>query len=582
MLIGIKRKSSRLILITINRLFRGQSILAIVCIAASCTVANLPVKAQKPVTITVHVDKPMGTYTPIWNFFGADEPNYSYAANGQKLLHELSALSPMPVYFRAHNLLTTGNGEGSLKWGSTNVYTEKPDGTAVYDWTITDRIFDALRAAYVRPLVEIGFMPEALSTHPEPYRHTFPKGGIDTGWAYPPKDYEKWGKLVHAYAEHLKQRYGNDVDTWMWEVWNEPDISYWHGTAEEYDHLYDVSANAVRTVLPKARIGGPESTGVASSHAEAFLRQFLEHCAHGVNTATGGTGAPLDFISYHPKGRPSNVDGHVRMDIGHQLRAIDRGMRVIASYPEWRKTPIVLGESDPEGCAACKGAANGYRNGPLYGVSVAEATMRTYELARKYGLTVEGAVTWAFEFEDQSPFAGFRELATNGIDKPVLNTFRMMGMLNGQWVQTDSSGAASLDDIVQESVVGSPDVNAVATLHSEAHGDGNELDILVWNYHDDDVSAPDAAIQLKVNGLTAKLVRVEEFRMDASHSNAYTIWQKMGSPASLTAEQQQRLEAAGALEQMESTSSALLENGTATVSLTLPRQGVALLRLRLQ
>ena len=88
----------------------------------------------------------------------------------------MSALSPVPVYFRAHNLFTTGNGEGSLKWGSTNVYTEKPDGTPVYDFTITDRIFDALLAAHVRPLVEIGFMPEALSTHPEPYRHTFPKG----------------------------------------------------------------------------------------------------------------------------------------------------------------------------------------------------------------------------------------------------------------------------------------------------------------------------------------------------------------------------------------------------------------------
>jgi xylan 1,4-beta-xylosidase len=552
--------------------------------AAVCALASNSAGAQKPkpVIITVHADKPTGSYTPIWIFFGADEPNFIYAPNGQKLLHELSALSPVPVYFRTHNLLTTGNGEGSLKWGSTNVYTEKADGTPVYDWTITDRIFDALTAAHVRPLVEIGFMPEALSTHPEPYRHTFPKGDIYTGWAYPPKDYDKWGKLVHAYVEHLRQRYGHDVDTWMWEVWNEPDIGYWQGTPEEYDHLYDVSANAIRIVLPTARIGGPESTGVASSRAEAFLRQFLEHCAHGVNTATGGKGAPLDFISYHPKGRPANVDGHVRMDIGHQLRAIDRGMRVIASYPEWRNTPIVLGESDPEGCAACKGAANGYRNGPLYGVSVTEATMRTYELAHRHGLTVEGAVTWAFEFEDQPYFAGFRELATNGVDKPVLNAFRMMGMLGGQWVETESSGAASLDDIVQESVVGSPDVNAVATSRSEAHGNGRELDILLWNYHDDDVPAAEAAIQLKVDGLTATHVDVEGFRMDAGHSNAYAVWQRMGSPAQPTPAQQHELEAAGALEQMQGPHRAPVENGSPAISMMLPRQGVALIRLRWQ
>jgi len=563
-----------------------ESVLRSVAGALFCVLASFPAQAQspKPVTITVHADQTTRVYKPIWNFFGADEPNFIYAPNGQKLLHELSALSPVPVYFRPHNLLTTGNGDGSLKWGSTNAYTEKPDGTAVYDWTITDRIFDALTAAHVRPLVEIGFMPEALSTHPEPYRHTFPKGDIYTGWAYPPKDYDKWGKLVHAYAEHLRQRYGNAVDSWMWEVWNEPDIGYWKGTPEEYDHLYDVTANAIRTALPKARIGGPESTGVASSRAEAFLRQFLEHCSHGVNTATGGKGAPLDFISYHPKGRPANVDGpagsFVRMDIGHQLRAIDRGMRVIASYPEWKQTPIVLGESDPEGCAACKGAANGYRNGPLYGVSVTEATMRTYELARKYGLTVEGAVTWAFEFENQPYFAGFRELATNGIDKPVLNVFRMMGMLRGDWVQTESSAAMSLEDIVQESAVGSPDIDAVATTNSEADGKKHELDVLVWNYHDDDVPAAEAAIQLEVKGLTTNSVTAEEFRMDASHSNAYAAWQQMGSPAQPTPEQQSELESAGRLERMQAPHSVEVINGSTSLELKLPRQGVALVRLR--
>jgi xylan 1,4-beta-xylosidase len=551
---------------------------ALLCVPALLSgVAQSP----RPETITVHANQPTGVYKPIWNFFGADEPNYVYAPNGQKLLSELSALSPVPVYFRPHNLLTTGDGEGSLKWGSTNAYTEKPDGSAVYDWTITDRIYDALTAAHVRPLVEIGFMPEALSTHPEPYRHTFPKGDIYTGWSYPPKDYDKWGKLVQAYAEHLKSRYGSGVDNWMWEIWNEPDIGYWHGTSEEYDRLYDESAQAIRSVLPKARVGGPESTGVASAHAEAFLRQFLEHCAHGVNAATGGTGAPLDFISFHPKGRPANVNGHVRMDMGHQLRAIDRGMRVVASYPEWKNTPIVLGESDPEGCAACKGPENGYRNGALYGVSVAEATMRTYELARQYGVTVEGSVTWAFEFEDQPYFAGFRELATNGIDKPVLNVFRMMGMLGGNWVQTESSAAISLEDIEQVGALGSPDVNAVAT--SKMDGGQGEVDVLIWNYHDEDVAAKDASAVLAIAGLGAPAggsVNVEQFRMDRDHSNAYAVWQKMGSPATPTEEQRKTLEASDGLERMDPPHPVRVESGVASVALELPRQGVALVRLR--
>src|SRR5215469_4454917 len=156
-----------------------------------------PAQAQNApdkVTIQVHADQSDGPLPPVWNFFGYDEPNYTYAPNGKKLLGELSALSPAPVYVRTHNLLTTGDGSSSLKWGSTNVYTEDASGNPVYDWKILDQIFDTFLAAHVKPLVEIGFMPEALSTHPQLYRHNFPQGSIYTGWAYPPKNYDKWSQ----------------------------------------------------------------------------------------------------------------------------------------------------------------------------------------------------------------------------------------------------------------------------------------------------------------------------------------------------------------------------------------------------
>jgi xylan 1,4-beta-xylosidase len=562
--------------------FPGTTIflLAAILTASGAQFADAQAAAEPPppISIQIHAGQPTGPYIPIWNFFGADEPNYLYAPNGRKLLGELAALSPVSVYFRPHNLFTTGNGDGSLKWGSTNVYTERADGTPVYDFAITDRIFDALVAAHVRPLVEIGFMPEALSTHPEPYRHSFPKGDIFTGWTWPPRDEAKWSALVVAYATHMRDRYGSQTGTWLWEVWNEPDIGYWHGTPAEYDRLYDLTAAAIRQVLPAARIGGPEATGV-SDHSEPFLRQFLEHCAHGVNAATGATGAPLDFISYHPKGSPKFVDGHVQMSVRTQLRAVERGMKVVASYPEWKHTPIILGESDPEGCAACQGSQNGYRNGPLYGVSVAEATLRTYELARQYGVTVEGAVTWAFEFEDQPAFAGFRELATNGIDKPVLNVFRMLGMLGGgrpgtSWVATESSGAQPLNSILEASVAGQPDVNGAATRN------GTEVDVLVWNYHDADVAAPAAEVQVTIDGMSGKSAMAAEFRMDAEHSNAYRVWQQMGSPTRPSDVELQRLEKAGALEESVPDHPIPIQAGIAAINLVVPRQGVALIRLR--
>ncbi|WP_158793959.1 beta-xylosidase [Granulicella sp. L60] len=564
----------------------GRHFWALGLVAASfgsCVVQRVYAQGAAADTVAVRVDTGdrVGPYAPVWSFFGADEPNYSYAPNGQALLRELSQLSAAPVYVRLHNLLTTGDGDSSLKWGSTNAYREDAEGRPIYDWTITDRIFDSLKKNGVRPLVEVGFMPEAMSTHPEPYRHTFPEGQVFTGWSYPPKDYAKWSALVTAWTKHLHERYGDAaVDTWLWEVWNEPDIDYWHGTPEEYDKLYDVTAAAIQSVLPHAKIGGPEATGVTPGKSEVMLRQFLEHCARGKNAATGGVGAPLAFISFHPKGSPKTVDGHVRMDIGHQLRAMDMGMRVVASFPEWKNTPIILGESDPEGCAACKGAQNGYRNGPLYGVSVAEATAGAEELARRNGVSLQGAVTWAFEFEDQPLFAGFRELATGGrvgdanylVDKPVLNVFRMLGMLGGEYVRATSTGALPMEQMLKDSVRGAADVRAVATRGE------HQVDVLVWNYHDDDVAAEAARVNLSVAGLPARGVKVQRFLMDAEHSNAYAVWQKMGSPAQPTVQQFVELQRAGGLEAVAPSAAAAVKDGVAAVDIRLERQGVTLVR----
>src|SRR5262249_36076944 len=112
----------------------------------------------EPQPVAVHVDaaRSKGPLTPMWAFFGHDEPNYTYMTDGRKLLSELAALSPVPVFVRTHNLLTTGDGTPALKWGSTNAYTEDGAGKPKYDWTIVDRIFDTYVQRRMKPLVEIG------------------------------------------------------------------------------------------------------------------------------------------------------------------------------------------------------------------------------------------------------------------------------------------------------------------------------------------------------------------------------------------------------------------------------------------
>lgn len=528
-----------------------------------------------PVTISVHASQLVGPLKPIWRFFGADEPNYATMPNGSKLIGELGQLRPDETYFRTHNLLTSGDGTPSLKWGSTGAYSEDAQGKPVYNWTILDGIFDSYRTQHMRPYVEIGFMPEALSTKPEPYRHhwtpTAKYNEIYTGWAYPPKDYDKWSELVFQWVKHAVEKYGQaEVEQWFWEVWNEPNIGYWQGTPQEFYRLHDCAVAAVRRALPTARVGGPDSAG-----AGEFLRRFLTHCAQGTNFATGQIGTPVDFISFHAKGAPVYTNGHVRMGISSQLRAMDSGFRIVASFPQYKNTPIVIGESDPEGCAACQGEQLGYRNGTMYSSYTAASFARAYQLAERHGVNLEGALTWAFEFENQPPFAGFRSLATAGIDLPVLNVFRMFSKMPDQQIAAESDGAVSLDDILRRGVREKPDVSAIAASGK------NQICVLVWHYHDDDVGGPAADVNLKVDGLpqTVREARLHHFRIDATHSNAFTVWKKMGSPQAFTQEQFAELEKAGHLAEIDKPEKVKIDHGTFGLHITLPRQAVSLLAL---
>nr|WP_310586577.1 polysaccharide deacetylase family protein [Larkinella insperata] len=538
-----------------------------------------------PVSIRVDLDKQKGRMDPIWAWFGYDEPNYTYMKDGKKLLSELSALSPVPVYVRAHSLLVTGDGKPALKWGSTNVYTEDAKGKPVYDWTIVDKIFDTYIERKMKPMAQIGFMPEALSSKPQPYRHDWQPGQpydkIYTGWRYPPKDYEKWAELIYQWVNHSVKRYGKkEVESWYWELWNEPDSPYWGGTVDEYNKLYDYSVDAVRRALPTAKVGGPHVTGPQGKRGATFLKAFLDHCQKGKNYVTGKTGTPLDFVAFHAKGAPRLVDGHVRMNLGTQLRDISHGFQIVASYPEFSKLPIIIGESDPEGCAACgmkTNPENAYRNGTLYSSYTAAAFARKYDLADQHQVNLKGAVSWSFEFEDQPWFYGFRDLATNGVDKPVLNVFRMYGMMRGKRVEVTGNMAYQVAAIRDSSVRrAAPDVNALAARDTAS----NTATVMIWNYHDDNVPAPVSPVDLTIKGVPAKQVLVTQYRIDDEHSNSYAVWQKMGSPQQPTPDQVKQLEKAGQLAQYGSpVRTDVAANGEVKLNTVLPRQAVALFKL---
>jgi len=377
---------------------------------------------------------------------------------------------------------------------------------------------------------------------------------------------------VFEWTKHCLERYGRaEVESWFWEVWNEPNIGYWRGTPQDFLKLHDYAIAGVRRALPTARVGGADTAGSGGR----FTRNFLEHCLRGTNYATGQTGTPLDFISFHAKGAPTYVEGHVRMGITAQLRTVEDGFRIVSSFPELKHKPIVIGESDPEGCAACQGPSLAYRNGTMYSSYTAACFARKYDLAEKYGVNLEGALTWAFEFENQPYFAGFRSLASNGIDKPVLNVFRMFSRMSGHRLEVSSDHAVQLTTILAEGVRAQPDVSALATLGQ------NKLCVLAWHYHDDDLPGPAAAVELTIEAvpLARGAVKLRHFRIDADHSNAFVAWQRMGSPPEPTAEQYAELERAGRLAEVTSPETVSLDDSRLLLRFELPRQAVSLLEL---
>ena len=561
------------------------SIMAVFIISILCCFDQVVLAQNKinllteNISIDIDFNKQKGPLKPIWAYFGYDEPNYTYMKDGKKLLTEISKLSKVPVNVRAHSLLVTGDGVAALKWGSTNAYTEDEKGNPIYNWTIIDKIFDTYIERGMRPIAQIGFMPQALSTHPEPYKHHWdPNTKYDeifTGWAYPPRDYVKFANLVFEWVKHSVARYGkSEVETWHWELWNEPDAPYWKGTTEEYIKLYDYTADAVKRALPTAKVGGPETTGPGSKNAALFLRTFLTHIVSGKNYVTGKVGTPLDFISFHAKGQPNLVNGMVQMNMGKQLRDIDKGFEIVASYPTLKNLPIIIGESDPEGCAACSedfNPQNAYRNGTMYSSYTAASYARKSDLAESRGVNLLGAVTWAFEFEDQAWFRGFRDLATNGVDKPVLNVFRMFGMMEGNRVVINQNLGYNFKNMRDSSVRGEKhDINAFAAKEDRS------ATVMVWNYHDNnDLTVADAAVAVNMSGLPNGKVLLRHYRIDRQHSNSYEAWKKMGSPKNPDKEQIALLEKAGQLQLLSSPEWVLVKNGKINLKMDLPAQGVS-------
>jgi xylan 1,4-beta-xylosidase len=250
----------------------------------------------------------------------------------------------------------------------------------------------------------------------------------------------------------------------------------------------------------------------------------------------------------------------------------------VAASANFARTPIVISEADPDGCAACPVSTapqHGYRNSPAYGAYEVAMMKRTLDLATERGVNLRGVLTWAFTFPGSPYFAGYRALTTNGIRLPVLNALELLGRLHGARLPVTSSGARPLSDILDSSVRGQPDVDALAAT------DGDRIQILVWHYHDNLVDAPPAPVTLdvKIPSAFGANVSVTHTRVDETHGNAFTVWVSQGRPETPSAPELAALREAMEPVVLSPEHVAPVVGGSVSLSFDLPRFGVSLFEL---
>jgi xylan 1,4-beta-xylosidase len=508
-------------------------------------------------TVVVDASRETGPLARIWESIGYDEINWTYTPTGRRLLKTFGELSPRPFLVRPHYVFCSGTGFGIPHWGNGNVYHEDVHGNPFTPRDLLPPEADELKVVS---------SPTVYSNY---------EAGA---WAYPPRDFEKWRGLVAEHARHCLERYGADeVREWLWELWNEPDIFYWKGTPEQFCELYTVTAEAVRSVLPDAKVGGPAVTGGGVE----FLRTFLQH--------TSEHETPLDFVSFHTKGSaftPWRVYGPTGAPAPEQqnpsahkmLYEIRRMQQVIAEFPQYRSLPAIVDECDagvPAHFSVYDNANFQFQNTEYYPVFQVKMFKKILDLNESEEVKVEQATSWSFYFEGERFFEGTRSFLTaGGIEKPFLNAYRMMARLGGRRLAATSDAMSPAEDL--DSGDGRSMREEVDVLaSSDAAG---RVTVLVWRHTDDQYRSDDGPVpvDLRVEGLTGRDYSLSHHRIDAVHSNSHTAWTGLGSPQNPSEQEIAAIKAKQGLEELEPSRSITVEGGAFSTTVALPLPSVSM------
>jgi xylan 1,4-beta-xylosidase len=404
------------------------------------------------------------------------------------------------------------------------------DGRPVHDFSGIDRVYDRLLELGLRPVVELGYMPRDLARDPD---HTvFAYAGVSS----PPRDWDRWGRLVRDLVQHLADRYGLQElrDHWAFEVWNEPNLEYfWSGDAGDYLRLYDTAARAVRSVDPWLRVGGPASAAVG------WVEDLLAHAA--------AEGVPLDFVSTHLYGSPP-------LDLRPALRRHGRDDAAIW-WTEWGVHPR-LSNPVAESVFAAAFLARGMRSaaGRVDALSYWVASDHFEEMGRPAALL----------------HGGFGLLTVGNLRKPRFWALKLLQRLGPEElrVELEGDGAGSL----------------VEAWGSRDPGDGR-VAVALWNLTLDQTRSGgepllDRTVTLRVDGLAGRAYTLRHLRVDLERSNIAAVWARISAGADWPDDRQwEVLRRANRLEELEPPRPVTADGGTVEVVFELPMPSLSLVEL---
>lgn len=461
----------------------------------------------------VESDQITGKNSQFWKAAGTDLLYFlTEKPAGQALLDRMENTASC-VYLRNHYTLTGHIREG-LEVG-IEVYSEDENGNPVYDFSRVNRIFGEFVKRGLKPVVECDYMPKGLTG-----RSLDASIGNDEGMSVKnegPEDWNKWHDLLVAFTENLIETFGaNEVRTWYFEVWNEPDG--WKQTEiQTFYKLYDVFVDAVTSVDPELKVGGP------ACYHESFLKEFLDHVVYGTNHVTGQTGTRIDFISYHIYGLSGgwlNGEPKIHPQVQRFSQSILWISRLVEKYPDLKGVEFHVNEWGMSSHFQ-KSVADypdlAYRNTEESALFLTKMVDHLFAIEDNYGFPTSMLLYWggSWEAHKDAYFIGHRALTTGAnIPKPVQTGYEMLAKL----------GKSRLE--VQGTRTGER-VGVIATKSSD-----RELQMIVYNYNetDDDFTIADD-VEILLAGLPDGSYSVETFDLDRAHNNSYRTWEKLGSPS---------------------------------------------------